>query len=717
MSTLPQEGGCVAVSYVHFPTVWQAVLFRNWGLVPVDKLCAVLGADEAALREAADALGLEAGLTANPVWLDRGYLTIIRENWHLLSLEQIALLLGISPERLAFLLKEDDFLWHKMGHVKPDVPFVAWAPLTKEQAECTARIRTVVREALPEGTRDNAFDFMHRFMQPLTAEARAEAQASVQDTDNLRTVYSYFALYGDPLIDPALDPFPEALLAEYAKMGVKGVWLQGLLYQLTLFPFAPHMSTGYEKRIHALNQLIARSAKYGIGVYLYLNEPRAMDAAFFAQYPHIRGRREGDFYAMCTSCPEVQAYLEEAAYQLFHAAKGLAGFFTITMSENLTNCYSRLGDGVPCPRCAQRMPEEVIAEVNNLLARGAKRANPKARAIAWSWGWGDTWAHKVPPLLTHGQIVQCNSEEGLETHVAGVKGAVADYTMSLCGPGEKARRVWQAALDAGLETCAKTQFNNTWELSAIPWLPVMDKVARHVTNLRQVGVRHFQMSWTLGGYPSPNLKLAAALMAGTSDVRSFLCDWLGENLGAAADAGQRKLSEAFSNFPFHIGTLYMAPQNYGPMAPLFLEKTGWQASMIGFPYDDLDSWRAIYTREQFREQFRLLCEGWWEGVDMLSAREGEHADYDDMLLMARAALCHFDSTYRQIAFVMARDAGDRDGMLLHLRADRENVKALIAIRLRDSRIGYEASNHYYYSLNDLAEKLMNLDDVERRITS
>ena len=138
-------------------------------------------------------------------------------------------------------------------------------------------------------------------------------------------MYSYFALYGDPLSDPSLDPFPDALLAEYARMGVRGVWLQGILYQLTPFPFDPALSTGWEARIAALNRLIARAKRHGIGVYLYLNEPRSMPDTFFARYPHLRGAREGDFCAMCTSTDEVRAYLEDAAYRLFCAAPDLAG--------------------------------------------------------------------------------------------------------------------------------------------------------------------------------------------------------------------------------------------------------------------------------------------------------------------------------------------------------------------------------------------------------
>lgn len=704
MGALPETSARRALKYEYFPTHWQAVLFRNWGRVPVERLAELMQTEEDTLRREADRLGLDGEGHFDELWLTRGYLTIIRENWHLLTMQQIAFLLGITDEYLAFLLKEDDFLWHKLGHMKPSTPSAAYAPLMDEQLARTAHIRETVKDVVRG---ENAFSFIQDFIKPV------EQPTIVDMGGGTRMVYSYFALYGDPLLNPELDPFPDALLNEYAKMGVNGVWLQGVLYQLVEFPFAPELSEGHERRMASLKQLVERAARYGIDVYLYLNEPRAMSEAFFQKYPHLRGTREGDFYAMCTSQPEVQAYLEEAAYRLFDGAKGLAGFFTITMSENLTNCISR--GGKICPRCAKRKPEQIVAEVNNLLARGAKRADPNARAIAWSWGWADEWADRVPALLTEGQIVQCTSEERLATNIAGVPGFVLDYTLSQCGPGEKSRRVWQAARAAGHEVSAKTQFNNTWELAAAPWLPVMDKVAGHVNNLRAEGVEHLQMSWTLGGYPSPNLRLAAWLTEGRGDVSAFLRDWLGDELGEVANRGQKRLSEAFSEYPFNIGVVYNAPQNFGPLTPFFPEKTGWSATMVGFPYDDIDGWRAIYSRQQYRDQMRIVAEGWREGVEILSTREGENADFDDMLRMARAALCHFQSAYNHACFVMAREEGDQTAMLQAIHAEREGVRRLIDLRKSDSRIGYEASNHYFYTLAGLAEKLVNLNWVEENL--
>lgn len=89
-------------------------------------------------------------------------------------------------------------------------------------------------------------------------------------------------------------------------------------------------------------------------------------------------------------------------------------------------------------------------------------------------------------------------------------------------------------------------------------------------------------------------------------------------------------------------------------------------------------------------------------------REGENADFDEMLAMARGALIHFSSTLHHIKFVLARDAGDIPAMRDAIDAEYANVLDAIRLRAADSRFGYEASNHYYYAQINLAEKLLNL---------
>lgn len=727
MSVLPEVSEQQAIIYDYFPTTWQAVVWRNWGYVPVERIAEALGTSSGKICEAAEALGLNPDEPVNPLWEKRGFLTTIRENWHLCTYEQILTLLNISAEELAFILKEDDFMWIKLGGMKPAVEAPQYAPLKEEQLKQTVQIAGMLKDRFSAGCekQDNAFGFVKDFHVPVS---ESEVVEKPQETENLRMIYPYFALCGDALIDESIDPFPERILKEYADAGINGIWMHMVLYQLVEFPFEPSLSKGWEKRIDSLRKLVARTKKYGIGIYPYLNEPRAMSDAFFQKYPELRGQAEGEFYAMCTSTIEVQNYLYQAVRTLFEMVPDLAGFFTITMSENLTNCYSRLEGEMTCPRCKNRKPWEVVAEVNNLMAKGAHDANPNAKVISWAWGWSDEWAEKVVPLLTEGQILQCTSEEAMKFCIGAVEGQVLDYTMSLCGPGEKAKKMWKVAREHGMQMSAKVQMNNTWEMSVVPYIPVFDKVATHIAQLKEQGIQHLQVSWTLGGCPSPNLRLASWLMEDKGTLKEFLVDWLGADLADGVFAAQQKLSDAFSHYPFYIGTLYYGPQNFGPMAPFFLEKTGYRASMVGFPYDDIEWWSGIYPADVYENEYRQLVEGWREGLVELLVYEGKNKELDEMILMAQAVLCQYESAYHHIQFVNRRDTmlGDaavsaeekvalQGQMLRIVREEMETVQTLIDLRLQDSRIGFESSNHYFYTLQDLKEKMINLAYCEERL--
>ena len=368
MSVLPEVSEKETIIYDYFPTTWQAVIWRNWGYIPAIRIAKALGTTEEVIRNEAERLGLYGDQVAEKEWQTRGYLTIIRNNWLLCTYEQIMELLDITDAELAFILKEDDFMWVKMGKMKPKVEAPKYAPLKAEEIRQTEHINELFRKRFIAGkdATDNAFKFLETYTRPVDEHT----EICIEETEHIRFIYPYFALYGDALIDESIDPFPESLLQEYAKVGINGVWMQGVLYQLVEFPFDKTLSKGYEKRIETLKKLVQRAKKYGIGIYLYFNEPRAMGETFYEKYPNLRGEMEGDFYAMCTSTKEVQEYLYQGMKTLFEQVPELAGFFTITMSENLTNCYSRAKGELSCPRCSERNPWEVVAEVNNLLAKG-----------------------------------------------------------------------------------------------------------------------------------------------------------------------------------------------------------------------------------------------------------------------------------------------------------------------------------------------------------
>ena len=705
VSELPMGNAPKALPFPHFPTRWQAVVWRNWNLVPVEIIAKVLHASVPDIRSAADAMGLEYRPGQLDRWRERGFQTVIRRNWELLDYEQLLELLEWEPDRLAFTLKEDDFLFYKLGLCKPVCEKVYYRPLTPEETARTETIRKTVRSALAEAPLQAVpFDFLDRFgkHRPLPAE---------RNDFDLRMIYSYSALYGDPLLDDELGSYPEGQLADYAACGVNAVWIQGTLY--TLVPWLgedQEISRDWQRRLRNLRKLVERAGKFGIRVIVYLNEPRAMPEKFFASRPDWRGAADesGDHFALCTSHAPVLEALGQGVERLFREVPGLGGIFTITMSENLTHCKSRGGS---CPRCRDRTAGELAAEVNNVIAGAMFRAAPEARMIAYAWSWPADELESIIASLDSRIQVMAVSERGVRTDCLGCPGEIADYSISKPGPGDYASRVWRSALAHGSAAVAKVQFNCSWELAAVPYIPVPDLVEEHIANLKAAGIRDLMLAWTLGGYPGGNLELLNL-------DRRRLAEY---KFGPAAPDVLRAwkcFSEAFHKyFPFNLcATIYFAPQNFGPMTLLYPEPTGRDASMIGFPFDDLETWRGAkgnaaaaplehpYPPEVMEEAFRLLSEEWEKGLRILAplALAGKAAEeLAELKTIAQAVYCHFRSSYLQIRWV--RHRGDRS----ILREERDLALRLLRIVRRDSRIGYEASNHYFYTENDLLEKILN----------
>ncbi len=721
-----------ALTFPHFPHRMYTFVWRNWNLVPPQRLASVLGTSEANVRKLAAGLGCAP--ETDTFHGDRIVQTLIRRNWHLLPVAQLLTLLDWTETQLAHCLREHDFFWIKLGRLKPRCDELVYSEPSesmKKRARVIARIVRGERQDTPAETAEVRFAFLKQFEKAPAAFKSAEGADT--SSFSIRYLYSYAAVFGDPLLNPALDPYPDGYLARLASLGVNGVWLHVVLRTLAPGRLFPEETENAVKRLENLKALVARAKRYGIGVYLYFNEPRAQDSAFFARHPAVRGVNEGDLSALCTSTEAVKTFLREGTRTIFSAVPDLAGFFTITGSENLTHCWSH-GRGAQCPRCSKRGAGEVIAEVNRLLAEGAWEAQPAAEVIVWDWGWADSWVEPIVSALPKRCRLMSVSEWRVPISRGGVKSAVGEYSMSAIGPGPRALSHWKCARKHGLRTMAKVQVNNTWELSPVPFIPVPANVAEHLHRLRQQGLSGLMLSWSLGGYPSVNLKIVqqycgSALPSVDDALHAAARDAYGLKAAPVAVKAWKQFSRAFAEFPFHIGVLYSGPQQMGPANLLYITQTGYHATMTGIPYDDLDRWRAVYPPEVFQKQFQKLSDEWEKGVslfrgalDLVSEKEKAVKD----LGVARAAGLHFESVANQAAFIRLRRALKKAGSktekkrcIQSLRTlcekEIEAARALYRIARRDSRIGFEAANQYFYLPQDLLEKMINCRWIEEQL--
>lgn len=726
---LPVGSHPAALTAEHFPDRLHAFVFRNWHLVSPQRMAEVVGTSTEDIVSIAQSMGLPEARSIPAEFHERMYITVLRRNWHLLPYPQLLILLDMNSDELAHRLKEDDFLFIKLGNLKPKVEPLRFKPPTKATQERAAQIRKVVHHHFGNALRDAGTPRL-QFLRDLAVPHQSHPR-NPPNHSSPRFLHSYCALFGDVLMDDKSDPFPEGLLSRLAELGVNGLWLHVTLAELA--PGGadfPEFGIGHEKRLANLRKLAAKTKRYGIEIYLYLNEPRARSRSFFAERPEMAGVASQDFVCMCTSDHRVIRWLEQATAHVFRAVPELAGVFTITASENQTNC-AWAGNASTCPRCRNRTQAAIVAEVNGAIEKGVHSIKPEAKVIVWDWGWNYHRDGSEHIKAHQGKFwFQSVSEWDTPFERAGVKGKVGEYCLSVVGPGPRALKHWELARKLGHKTSAKVQLGTTWELGSVPWLPVGDLVAEHCLKLKAAGTEGLMLSWSHGGYPSPNLRIAQKILDEKQTdhetiVQEVCRELYGDKAGPRVRMAWKKFSKAFQHYPYCGSVIYNGPQHFGPAQPLYAKPTGYHATMIGFPYDDVATWRGPYTSEQMASQFEKLVDEWKQGEkDLLDAAQSAEQPLRTVLQSERelstAIRLHLQSAACQIRFYQWRDkpVASLTAEELHVRKvqllqlvekERELAKELYPIVKHDSRIGFESSNQYYYVPLDLVEKVILCD--------
>ena len=86
------------VAAPHFPDRVHAFVWRNWELVDLPRMAAVLRTTPENVRAMGESMGLPAHVAPTEDLRRRSYITTIRRNWHLLPYEQLLTLLDWTPQ-------------------------------------------------------------------------------------------------------------------------------------------------------------------------------------------------------------------------------------------------------------------------------------------------------------------------------------------------------------------------------------------------------------------------------------------------------------------------------------------------------------------------------------------------------------------------------------------------------------------------------------------
>ncbi len=712
------------MSFHLIPTAWQRVIYRNYGTVKTANLAKVLGTDEATVVLHAEKLGLSK-IEYDENWAKKGFVTVIRNNWDILPNNGICTLLELDGAAFEALLVEYDFLDVKLGE-KPNVEAPVYAPLSEDEERATLAVKEFTEaNVLPVTTKP--FDFFKNGNN--TAYLPPKQFAIAQ-----RYTSCYCSSYSGALLDDELSDYSEEYLARLSSIGMNGIWIQDTLRNLAAFPFDESLSPDYQIRVKNLKKLTERCEKFGISVYLYLNEPRSLPAAFFEKYPQLRGQKteDGKGYCLCTSVPTVREYLYGAIKSLAEGAPRLKGIMTITMSENHTHCYSRPWaderTGLPatdCPHCKNRSAEEVAAEVNNVIARALRDGNGYTKLIAnlWSWSdfmhWSDEMVEKGVRLLDKEIEVLCVSEFSKPFERGGVKAKVIDYSISEVGPSPITEKTLALARQLGHKIWAKIQVNNSWECSAAPYIPAYDLMLEHIDNLKKLGVEGLMMGWSLGGYPGGALTLCN-MACGAGEVCER--EWYEATYGENAELAKRAVgvfSKAFKEYPFSVDVLYFGGHTLGVGNFWSLTEEKRASTMVCYTFDDYEAYTKPYGVDVYISQYKKLTEQWKEGLALLEEKTGNE-NYAELIRVAQCCYAQFESARLHAEFSKAKRTGGgtpsaKERMLRCVEEELALTKLIYHLVSEDSKIGFEMTNHYYYNANQLLEKMLNLLSLKRQL--
>jgi hypothetical protein len=151
--------------------------------------------------------------------------------------------------------------------------------------------------------------------------------------------------------------------------------------------------------------------------------------------------------------------------------------------------------------------------------------------------------------------------------------------------------------------------------------------------------------------------------------------------------------------------------------------------MVGIAYDDVSKWVGNYPVKVFISQMERIADGFYQGLSQLKQKisaltlgEKEQKALIRECNVAATIAIHCRSVANQSNFItlrdnlpLTKDHQEFQKMIIELenllRDEIVLAKRMLSLQSSDSRLGYEASNHYFYTPCDLIEKVLNCRDL------
>ncbi|OHB56434.1 MAG: hypothetical protein A2Y12_06270 [Planctomycetes bacterium GWF2_42_9] len=547
-------------------------------------------------------------------------------------------------------------------------------------------------------------------------------------------------------IENCLETHSEQRLKAIADAGFTGIWVRGMLRELcptALFEkYYPQAQTNISK----LQQLSARAAKYGLGLWMFFTEPLGLDvnSQFWKDNPNLAGCKIQVYdrtpeYSLCSSTKEVQDYLKNGFAELASQID-LQGIFLITASEHINNCWAHVLTKpenfesaetfwlkeCKCPRCGQRKSSDVICEIIDLIHKGVKSSNPKTKIVVWDWSWNmnsnppySDIVGKLPKDIT----LMGDFERGGHIKLLDKKLVVEEYSMMYTGPSERYKaEVEKHSPDR--EMFIRSQLNTTHELNSVCNLPMIVSIFRKLKYAYESNIAGCMFTWNFAAETDTlNVFLLKEIVESYNgeDENAWLTKLAEKYFGT--NINTKEIVEAwylFDNagkyYPMNGNKfVYFAPVNYAPAYDLKLKFDG---SPMGScdsrePHGDyLEESFGSLNIDEIIQLLEKLVSGWKIACDKYVKAIGQHIE----IYNALTAYHCFRSTLNIYKWYKDRKPLQNEPMTntqKNIIADEiENLHCLKAILKKDKRLGFNLEARMYMFNGELIDaKLGKLQKI------
>lgn len=579
----------------------------------------------------------------------------------------------------------------------------------------------------------------------------------IMDTSNINIFRSAVTSCWEGDLNSGIERIDDRELGEIAEHGYNGIWIHQPLRDYTPSKIFPEFGHSSDKYLLRLEELINRAARYGIKIYMYLLEPRAMEAndPFWENHQELKGQfffQEGfnrKYYALCSSLSHVREYLFDSLKLITKRLD--MNFFCITAAEDFNTCIGKLccqeyaKKGYPsleekltdaeininCPQCSQRKASEIIAELINTLYDGISAGNPSAKLLAWDWGWRKLpWQNtekEILDSLNKNIIYVSDFEIGGSKNSDQLKGGIYEYSLSYTGPAEVFSELTSYAREQKLITGAKFQIGTTHELASVPNLPLIRNLWKKIDRAKSLNIHAAIATWNIGTYRTLNTYLFGHAFNSEKPMKweefvDLAFNFLGipRNVSDGLVKAWDTFSEAMSFFPYSVPLLYFGPINYSPSYWLPPCKT--KGSYMGLSCimwergDNLDLCLGPYSLEEVISSFTQLVSLWQQGVTYYEKVKSELDSLPDKFVEEyNSAVCTYH-VYRSSLNIFKLYSLCRDWQENMLNAYIEicedevmNCIALLPLLEKDFRLGMHLEcKEYMFDRISVAKKINKL---------